>query len=410
MVFMCQVDSYLTNFSSTVTSCEPTESKVENKNGQLVKTDGYHVELDDTILFPEGGGQPDDRGTINNVPVMKISRKGAKAIHFVGKKFEVGETVKLSVDWDRRFDHMQQHSAQHLITAIADGRYGYKTTSWNLGKEISFIELDVPQTNQDNINNIESQVNKAILENVPVVVHVTHVGSPLLESVRTRGLPDDHVGDVRIVEIKGIEANMCCGTHVSNLSHLQCIKILGTEKGKKGKTNLYFLAGSRVLSYAGKCYASEKELTKHLKCSPDQHVHAVDRTIKQLKLYQKNCTSLLRDIAVLEASKFKSSAVNKCFCLHRKEGNIEFMNIIANEIGLSAFLFLTVGDEKGVGMFLLSGPEGFVQSCGSKIMELIGGKGLAKGNRMQGKAEKLQKKQQAITIIDEFMSKFSSLS
>nr|CAB3219602.1 alanyl-tRNA editing protein Aarsd1-like [Phallusia mammillata] len=410
MVFMCQSDSYLTHFKTTVVACQPTECKIDAGNGKLQKIKGFNVELEDTILFPEGGGQPDDRGKINEHEVKRVIRKADKALHFIEKEIEVGQIVDVDVDWKRRFDHMQQHSAQHLITAIADHEYGYKTTSWDLGKSVSFIELDTPNISEEQRQNIEKLTNKAIQDSVAVQVHVTQVGSPLLKSVRARGLPEDHVGDVRIVDMQGIDANMCCGTHVSNLSHLQCIKLLSVEKGKKGKTNLFFLAGDRILAYNGKCYNTEKELTKLLKCGPDQHVQAVERSIKQLKLAQKNCTTLLRDIAVLEASRFKlaSEDQNRLLVLHRKEGNNEFMNIISNELPDTAYLFLTVGDEKGEGMFLLKGPGTFIENCGEKVAEAICGKGLAKGTKMQGKAEKLQRKDQALLTIKEYISKQES--
>uniref|UniRef100_A0A8B9MFK9 CS domain-containing protein n=1 Tax=Accipiter nisus TaxID=211598 RepID=A0A8B9MFK9_9AVES len=152
--------------------------------------------------------------------------------------------------------------------------------------------------------------------------------------VRSRGLPDDHAGPVRVVDIEGIDSNMCCGTHVSNLSDLQVIKLLGTEKGKKNKTNLVFLAGNRVLKSIEQSHSTEKALTSLLKNGPGEHIEAVKRLQSSVKLLQKNNLNLLRDIAVLIARDFKSKPVqSQLFMLHRKEGDSEFMNIIANEIG-----------------------------------------------------------------------------
>uniref|UniRef100_H2Y6A8 Alanyl-transfer RNA synthetases family profile domain-containing protein n=1 Tax=Ciona savignyi TaxID=51511 RepID=H2Y6A8_CIOSA len=408
MVFKCQSDSYLKRFESKVVSCVEAEWKIENEGGKLVKTKGYEVELEDTILFPEGGGQPHDRGSINDVPVKKVIQKGGKALHFLDSAVEVGYTVSMDVEWTRRFDHMQQHSAQHLVTAIADTLYGFKTTSWDLGRTTSFIELDTPALTSEQLLNIENSANKSIREGVEVVVHVTQVGSPMLQSVRARGLPEDHTGDVRIIEMKGIDANMCCGTHVSNLSHLQCIKLLMSEKGKKGKTNLYFLAGNRVLGYTEKCHASERELTKHLKCGPDQHVEAVERTMKQLKVAQKNCTTLLRDVAMLETQQFNvkfKSGSTKLMEMHKKEGNVEFMNIISNGLDEQAFRFLSVGEEKGEGMILIAGPGSFVEECGPKLMEILAAKGHAKNGKIQGKAQKLQNREKALLIVRDYIEK-----
>lgn len=121
---MCQCDSYLKSATSKVCSVTPNEKIIESQDGKKVKTKGYDVVLDDTILFPEGGGQPDDRGTMNGFPVLRVTRKGAEAIHFVESPIDTGIDVQLQIDWVRRFDHMQQHTGQHLITAIT-GTFAY---------------------------------------------------------------------------------------------------------------------------------------------------------------------------------------------------------------------------------------------------------------------------------------------
>jgi misacylated tRNA(Ala) deacylase len=99
---------------------------VEGKEGK------YEVVLEDTVLFPEGGGQPDDRGKINGVDVVRVLRRGSTAVHLTQEPLQEGAEVDIEVDWGRRFDHMQQHSAQHLITAIAEQKFGHKTTSWHV--------------------------------------------------------------------------------------------------------------------------------------------------------------------------------------------------------------------------------------------------------------------------------------
>ena len=119
-MFACQRNPYLKELKSVVVSCK----KVADK---------YHVILDDTVLFPEGGGQPDDRGTIGEVKVERVLRQGNKAVHVVSEPIAEGESFDCTIDWMRRYDHMQQHSGQHLLSAIAEQRYGFKTTSWDLG-------------------------------------------------------------------------------------------------------------------------------------------------------------------------------------------------------------------------------------------------------------------------------------
>ncbi|KFP87455.1 Alanyl-tRNA editing protein Aarsd1, partial [Acanthisitta chloris] len=317
-----------------------------------------------------------------------------------------GAEVLLSLDWERRFDHMQQHSGQHLITAIAEQMFGFKTTSWELGRQRSLIELDTPKVTVEQVKALESSVNEKIRGRVPVSVRELPVGDPEIETMRHRGLPEDHAGPVRVVDIEGIDSNLCCGTHVSNLSDLQVIKLLGTEKGKKNKTNLVFLVGNRVLKSIEQSHSTEKALTSLLKNGPGEHVEAVKRLQSSVKLLQKNNLNLLRDIAVLIAQDFKSKpAPEQLFVLHRKEGDSEFMNIIANEIGTEeTLLFLTVGDEKEAGLFLLAGPVEAVENLGPRVAELLGGKGAGKRGRFQGKATKMSRRGEVQALLQEFIS------
>ena len=124
-MFACQRNSYLKELKSVVLSCKSVSGK-------------YHVILDDTVLFPEGGGQPDDRGKIGDIDVEKVFRDGNQAIHVTSMPVKENEPYVCSIDWSRRFDHMQQHSGQHL-SAVADRKYGFKTTSWDLGYMLLFL-------------------------------------------------------------------------------------------------------------------------------------------------------------------------------------------------------------------------------------------------------------------------------
>ncbi|XP_050791312.1 putative protein PTGES3L isoform X3 [Gopherus flavomarginatus] len=391
------------DFTTRVASCRPAELPAEGGAKETLR--GFHVVLEDTILFPEGGGQPDDRGLIDDIPVLRVTRQGPAAVHFVQTPLEPGSEVLLTVDWDRRFDHMQQHSGQHLITALADLMFGFKTTSWELGHQRTVIELDTPSVTAEQVEALEKNVNEKIRARIPVVVREHSEDDPEIETVRSRGLPDNHTGPVRIISIEGIDDNMCCGTHVSNLSDLQVVKLLGTEKGKKNKTNLVFLAGNRVLKSVERSHSIEKALTSLLKNGAEEHVEAVKRLQNSVKLLQKNNLNLLRDLAVLTAQNFKSNpGRGRVFVLHRKDGDSEFMNIIANEIGTEeTLLFLTVGDEKAAGLFLLAGPSEVVEKLGPRVAELLEGKGAGKRDRFQGKATRMSRRAEVQALLQDFI-------
>uniref|UniRef100_A0A671TZE1 Alanyl-tRNA synthetase domain containing 1 n=1 Tax=Sparus aurata TaxID=8175 RepID=A0A671TZE1_SPAAU len=381
MAFQCQRDCYMKEFVTSVVSCCPAELKHE-VNGKKETLKGFNVKLQDTILFPEGGGQPDDHGLIGDVSVVRVTRQGPEAVHFVSSALEEGQQVQVKLDWERRFDHMQQHSGQHLITALADALFGYKTTSWDLGRQRSTIELDTPSVKAAQLQTLEEAVNEKIRAHVPVNVQLLSIDDPAVEKVRSRGLPDDHAGPIRIVDIEGVDANMCCGTHVSNLSHLQVIKLLGTEKGKKNKTNLIFLAGNRVLKYAEKSFSAERSLVSLLKTGPDEHVEAVDKLQKSAKLLQKTNLSLLRDMAVLIAQNFKNDPQRgSFFSLHKKEGDNEFMNIILCVV---------------------------LAELGPRVLEILQGKGAGKNGRFQGKANSLARRGEVEALLQQHCKQLTS--
>ncbi|XP_063125862.1 alanyl-tRNA editing protein Aarsd1 isoform X2 [Rattus norvegicus] len=181
MAFLCQRDSYAREFTTTVVSCCPAELQTDGNGSKKEVLSGFQVVLEDTLLFPEGGGQPDDRGTINDISVLRVTRRGAQADHFTQTPLSPGSQVQVRVDWERRFDHMQQHSGQHLITAVADLLFGLKTTSWELGKLRCVIELDSPSVTAEQVAAIEQSVNQKIRDRLPVSVRELSLDDPEVE-------------------------------------------------------------------------------------------------------------------------------------------------------------------------------------------------------------------------------------
>ncbi|KAH9509821.1 Alanyl-tRNA editing protein Aarsd1-B [Bulinus truncatus] len=392
-------------FHTRVKSCHPVcESLLVE--GKKTKVQGYNIVLEDTILFPEGGGQVSSLQAINDVPVMKVSRVGADAVHFVTSEIPPETVVSLKLDWTRRFDHMQQHTAQHLITAVTDRKFGFQTTSWNLGTDIVTIELDTLSLALDQIREIEEAVNKSIRENISVKpTFYSDKDDPELKKFRGLGLPLDHVGPVRVLSIEGIDDALCCGTHVSNLSHIQAIKLLGAEKGKKNKVNLSFLAGERLLKYVGEAFCREKTLTGILKGPAEKHWELADKAVKSSKNMQKTCNVQLRELATLEVALYKQLPNKEnVFIKHRNDGDNDYISVLMSELGDESLpKLITMGDDKEGGVFVLSGPEDLVKELGNKICDIFEGKGAANKGTFRGKATNLANRIKAERLLREYL-------
>ncbi|KAG5886566.1 hypothetical protein JTB14_011278 [Gonioctena quinquepunctata] len=406
MVFKCQEDSFLKEFSSKVVLCVEVENNAKKNNN----SNCYEVILEDTILFPEGGGQPCDHGFLNDVRVEQVSRREDKAIHFTDKPLEVGATVKQTIDWNRRFDHMQQHSGQHLLSAVLEKQFKYPTVSWWLGEEDSYVELETTKISESDIQETEDICNDYIRQGKSVAVTIYSKDTPEEELAKVRSardLPADHKGDIRVINIDGIDSNMCCGTHVTNLSQLQGIKLLHTEKSKrKDKILLHFLVGNRVFNRLETCINRERKLTTLLNNSPLQHAELVEKLQKNVKSFNKNLQTVLKDLAVLEAGKLKNlQPPPKYVSMHRKEAEPDFMNTFIKELGKTdIFLFLSTGDENGIGNVVLYGDEKAVEELGKIVCDSLDGKGAGKGNKFQAKVNKMANRKEVEKRISDYFS------
>ncbi|KAJ0178089.1 hypothetical protein K1T71_005912 [Dendrolimus kikuchii] len=410
MVFKCQEDSFLQKFTSKVVKCEPTTEPIV-EYGKVTKFEGYQITLENTILFPAGGGQPHDIGWLNNIEVLQVLRKGDEAIHFTKEPLEPGTVVEQKINWNRRFDHMQQHSGQHLLSAVLEKHYNLPTTSWWLGSDECYVELDSTKVAEDVMQGAEKICNAAIREATPVIVKFCTANDPQLDEAHTRGLPKDCMDTIRIICMGNIDENMCCGTHVSNLSQLQVIKLLGAEPGKKGKTNLRFLVGNRVTKTFQLMLDREIALTGLLKNEPSKHEELVQKLQKNLKVSNKNLQNVLLELAQYEAEKIKSATTKpKYVFMFKKESTPEFNRALLKGLeGEDLFVFLASedADRPKEGQIIMQGPEEYCNALGQQITEILKGKGAFKNGKFQGKVGDLSGINKCKKLIEDY---FKSLS
>jgi len=208
---------------------------------------GTAIILDKTIFYPDGGGQPADRGTINGIPVLDVREKDREIFHIVSAedagKLEMGK-AELILDSRRRRDHTQLHTGQHLLSGTLLRMAGAPTVSMHMGEEICTIDVNSQEIKDETLIAVEDAVADAIEENRSVIVHLCPPED--LSSFKLRKVPPVGEEVIRVVEIEGHDIIACCGTHLKSTAEIGLLRIFGAEK-YKGMTRITFLAGRRLL-------------------------------------------------------------------------------------------------------------------------------------------------------------------
>src|SRR5699024_4971686 len=207
------------------------------------KEDKYYFTLDRTIFYPHlAGGQPRDKGKINNINVIDVYEKDEDIVHILEEDIE-GKDVQLSINWDNRFDLMQQHTGQHLLSSSFRSLFNAETVGFRIGEDYSTIDIQKPSLNKQEVKQVEFLTNKIIQSNFEVLSYI--VKEDKLDEIPIDKLPTTDE-DIRIVEIMGLDYSPCCGTHVNSTGEVGLVKIRKWENNK-GNTRIEFLCGFRAL-------------------------------------------------------------------------------------------------------------------------------------------------------------------
>lgn len=205
---------------------------------------GDYAILDQSCFYPEGGGQPADTGVIGETEVTDVQTVDGEVRHYTTRTLDKGD-YKAAIDWDRRYDHMQQHTGQHLLSAAFEDEFGMATISFHMGVERVSIDLDVPSIQPGQLKRVEQQVNSFIRRHTPI--ETEWVTQEQAAEMKLRKKPAVE-GDIRLVKIADIDVNACGGTHLANTAELGIVKIIRTEKAKSA-TRVYFLCGDRAMRH-----------------------------------------------------------------------------------------------------------------------------------------------------------------
>ena len=280
-------DPFLTTFTAKVLSCEAGKG-------------GYLVTLDRTAFYPEGGGQPADHGTLGGIAVTDVHEKDGVVIHTVEKAVEIGENVTGSIDWARRFDHMQQHSGEHILSGILCHNYHCDNVGFHLGTDTVTIDYNTDISWEEALA-AEYQANQVIWADAPV--EITYPSPAELEHLDYRS-KKALTGKVRIVTFPEADCCACCGTHVLRAGQVGIIKVLSCQKFRSG-VRMEILCGERAWRYLSGTYDQAHAVGQHLSVKPLEAAAAVERLTEEL-------TAAKARMAELEGEVFSHKAHEYC--------------------------------------------------------------------------------------------------
>ncbi len=267
-------DPFLKTFTATVLDCQP------GKNG-------FIVTLDRTAFYPEGGGQPADQGTLDGAAVTDVHEKNGVVLHNVDSAVEIGKTVTGVIDWARRFDHMQQHSGEHICSGLICGRCHCDNVGFHMGTDMVTIDFnaDIPW---EELLEIEAQANQYIYEDHPIDIQ-SHRGAEL-DAIDYRSKKPLE-GDVRIVAFPGADCCACCGTHVLRSGQVGLVKFLSVQKFREG-VRIELLCGKRALNYLARTWEQAKTIGQRLSVKPVDAAAAVERLEHELSAAKLRCVQM----------------------------------------------------------------------------------------------------------------------
>ncbi len=300
-------DSYSKSFDALVTA-------VTTSDGQLL------VQLDRTCFYPTSGGQPHDTGSLNDLSVLDVRVEDNAVIHVLDavaaldSGLHVGQTVTGTVDWPRRYDHMQQHSGQHLLSQIFWRLFGMETVSVHFGAVESTLDLDAAAVEPDQVAAAEQEANRLAYTALPIKAYA--VDQTGLAAIPLRR-PPKVTGRIRIVEIDGYDYSACGGTHVRTTAEIAPIKIVRQER-RRGQTRLTFLCGRR----AYEDYAAKHRLLLDTAAVFSTDVGAVpglvQRALDQNRDLQRQVDALAEQLVAFEVEALAAAAPHGQQCVITK--------------------------------------------------------------------------------------------
>lgn len=361
-------DCHLFAFTARVLTCEKVEK-------------GYDIVLDATAFYPEGGGQAADVGNLGGVRVLHTREQGETVVHLCDGPLEAGQSVEGRIDYARRFDLMQQHTGEHIVSGIINRRYGCHNTGFHIGADVITIDFDGVIPAQD-LPAIEAEANSAVWQNLPVKCWVP--GPEELPGVcyRTKkALP----WPVRIVQVPGFDSCACCGVHVAATGEIGLIK-LWSSMGFRGGTRMEMACGKRAFDMLNTAYDQNRQVSQAFSAQITETGEAARRMNETLAQQKYRMAGLEKQIFAITARSY----ADRGDVLHFEEelepaAVRDLADAIADVCGGTAAVF-SGSDARGYSYCLVT-RQGDLRALGKTMTQALSGRGGGKPVFQQGRVQ-----------------------
>ncbi len=382
-------DAYLASFSAAVS---------EHADG------GRRVYLDRTAFYPTSGGQPHDLGTIDSIPVLDVVDDGERVAHVLASPLGTS-LVQGLVDWPRRFDHMQQHTGQHLLSAVFIELLNAETVSVHFGGDSSTLDLDVGEVSAGEIADVQDRANAVAAENRPVTVSFE-------DAATATGLrkPSDRAGMLRLVTIAELDRSACGGTHVRSTAEIGSILVRRVERVRK-RVRVDFVCGLRATRHARADYLALAQIAGGFSAALDDAPGLVDRQRAELRDAHAARDAMLAQLSVFQAAERLAAATpggtgRRLVTERLDTGSLESLRPLALAVAAhDGAIFLGASSEPPAVLLATSASSGI--DAGAVLKQLLaarGGRGGGSPRLAQGSLPSRDELSAAMSQLNELLA------
>jgi alanyl-tRNA synthetase len=391
-------DSFEREFSAQIVSCD-TALRGSNPVWEVV--------LDSTAFYPTSGGQPHDLGRLDEACVLDVRDENEEIVHVIDRPLERG-AVRGCIDWTRRFAHMQQHSGQHLLSAIFQERFGRPTVSFHLGGEISTVDLHGPEPSEEVLEGAERAANQSIFEDRPVTVRYGTAQELARLGVRKEV---DRAGMLRAIEIEGIDLQPCGGTHVQHTAQIGMMLVRRCAKIRQD-WRVEFVCGGRAERAARRDFVLLRRAAERLSCAADDVATAAERVVTERDAHFKSARAAVQRLAEAEAAlEWQATApgpegVLVIARVFQDDTQPEYLSYFATQLAKSEnTIALLARSPCGLLVFAQHPSAGKdMNALLKRVLDQIGGKGGGTRDFARGRVNDEPQAEVAVSIAKELLS------